>query len=175
MSEVLERVIYEPEIFPAAIYYMDRPKLTMLIFQNGKTIIAGAKSEEEIAEAYQKTLTTLEPIGLGKSKVITSMSLEESLRKVLQSGKDWQRVPVKGAPGIFVLKAPAARGRPASLLVEINPVGPDGAPTKRRGLRNLEELNEYRKLISEDRLEEILKAIEKINPKTSGEEEGLEI
>jgi hypothetical protein len=105
------------------------------------------------------------------------MSLEESLRKVLQTGKDWQRVPVKGAPGIFVLKAPAARGRPASLLVEINPVGPDGTPTKRRGLilRNLEELKEYRKLISEDRLEEILKAIERINPKTSGEEEGLEI
>jgi hypothetical protein len=106
------------------------------------------------------------------------MSLEESLRKVLQTGKDWQRIPVKGAPGIFVLKAPAARGRPASLLVEINPVGPDGAPTKRRGLilRNLEELKEYKKLISEDRLEEIIKAIEKINPKTSGEEEeGLEI
>jgi hypothetical protein len=104
------------------------------------------------------------------------MSLEESLRKVLQTGKDWQRIPVKGAPGIFVLKAPAARGRPASLLVEINPVGPDGAPTKRRGLilRNLEELKEYKKLISEDRLEEIIKAIEKINPKTSGEE-GLEI
>jgi hypothetical protein len=106
------------------------------------------------------------------------MSLEESLRKVLQTGKDWQRIPVKGAPGIFVLKAPAARGRPASLLVEINPVGPDGAPTKRRGLilRNLEELKEYRRIISADRLEEIIKAIEKINPKTSGEEEeGLEI
>jgi hypothetical protein len=106
------------------------------------------------------------------------MSLEESLRKVLQTGKDWQRIPVKGVPGIFVLKAPAARGRPASLLVEINPVGPDGVPTKRRGLilRNLEELKEYKKLISEDRLEEIIKAIEKINPKTSGEkEEGLEI
>jgi transcription initiation factor TFIID TATA-box-binding protein len=43
LSEVLERVIYEPEIFPAAIYYMDRPRLTMLIFQNGKTIITGAK------------------------------------------------------------------------------------------------------------------------------------
>jgi hypothetical protein len=106
------------------------------------------------------------------------MSLEESLRKVLQTGKDWQRIPVKGAPGIFVLKAPAARGRPASLLVEINPVGPDGVPTKRRGLilRNLEELKEYRRIISADRLEEIIKAIEKINPKTSGEEEeGLEI
>jgi hypothetical protein len=106
------------------------------------------------------------------------MSLEESLRKVLQTGKDWQRIPVKGAPGIFVLKAPAARGRSASLLLEINPVGPDGVPTKRRGLilRSIEELKEYKKLISEDRLEEIIKAIEKINPKTSGEkEEGLEI
>jgi hypothetical protein len=78
------------------------------------------------------------------------MSLEESLRKVLQTGKDWQRIPVKGAPGIFVLKASAARGRPASLLVEINPVGPDGVPTKRKGLilRNLEELKEYRRIIS---------------------------
>jgi TATA-box binding protein (TBP) (component of TFIID and TFIIIB) len=47
LSEVLEHVIYEPEIFPAAIYYMDRPRLTMLIFQNGKTIIAGAKSEKK--------------------------------------------------------------------------------------------------------------------------------
>jgi hypothetical protein len=106
------------------------------------------------------------------------MSLEESLRKVLQTGKEWQRIPVKGVPGIFVLKAPAARGRPASLLVEINPVGPDGAPTKRRGLilRSLVELEEYRRLISADRLEEIIKTIEKINPKTSGEEEeGLEI
>jgi hypothetical protein len=99
------------------------------------------------------------------------MSLEESLRKVLQSGKDWQRIPVKGAPGIFVLKAPAARGRPASVLVEINPVGPDGVPTKRRGLRNLEELEEYRRLVSVDRLVEIIKAIEKIDPKTSRKEE----
>jgi hypothetical protein len=106
------------------------------------------------------------------------MSLEESLRKVLQTGKDWQRIPVKGTPGIFVLKAPAARGRPASLLVEINPVGPDGAPTKRRGLilRSMEELAEYRRLVLADRLEEILKAIERINPKSAGEkEEGLEI
>jgi len=63
-----------------------------------------------------------------------------------------------------------------STTSKIYPVGPDGAPTKRRGLRNLEELKEYRRLISADRLEEIIKTIEKINPKTSGEEEeGLEI
>ena len=54
---------------------------------------------------------------------------------------------------------------------EINPVGPDGVPTKRRGLRNLEELEEYRRLVSVDRLVEIIKAIEKIDPKTSRKEE----
>jgi hypothetical protein len=51
-------------------------------------------------------------------------------------------------------------------------------PTKRRGLilRSIEELKEYRRIISADRLEEILKAIERMNPKSAGEEEeGLEI
>jgi TATA-box binding protein (TBP) (component of TFIID and TFIIIB) len=43
----LLRDILESETFPPAIYYIDRPKLTMLISQNGNTIIAGAKSEEE--------------------------------------------------------------------------------------------------------------------------------
>jgi TATA-box binding protein (TBP) (component of TFIID and TFIIIB) len=43
----LLRDILESAISPPAIYYIDRPKLTMLIFQNGNTIIAGAKSEEE--------------------------------------------------------------------------------------------------------------------------------
>jgi TATA-box binding protein (TBP) (component of TFIID and TFIIIB) len=65
LSEVLERVIYEPEIFPAAIYYMDRPRLTMLIFQNGKTIIAGAKSEEEIARSIPEDINNTRTYRIG--------------------------------------------------------------------------------------------------------------
>jgi hypothetical protein len=106
------------------------------------------------------------------------MSVEESLRRVLQSGRDWQRVSVKGAPGVFVVKAPAYRGRPASLIIEVNPLGPDGTPTKRRGLmlRSLSELKQFREIISAKRLEEVLEAVEKVNPKTSGrEDEELEI
>ncbi len=105
------------------------------------------------------------------------MSLEESLKKILQAGRDWQRVSVKGAPGVFILKAPAYRGRPASLIVEINPVGPDGSPTKRRGLmlRSVAELEEYRKLLSAERLVEVLKTVEKINPRREGGEEEVEI
>jgi hypothetical protein len=106
------------------------------------------------------------------------MSVEESLRRVLQSGRDWQRVSVKGVPGVFVVKAPAYRGRPASLIIEVNPLGPDGTPTKRRGLmlRSLSELRQFREIISAKRLEEVLEAVEKVNPKTSGrEDEELEI
>ena len=106
------------------------------------------------------------------------MSLDESLRKVLEGGRDWQRVPVKGSPGIFVVRAPAYRGRPASLMVEVNPVGGDGTPLKRRGLmlRTVEELEMFRKLLSERRLDEVLKALERVNPKgEAGSEEPLEI
>jgi hypothetical protein len=106
------------------------------------------------------------------------MSVEESLRRVLQSGRDWQRVSVKDAPGVFVVKAPAYRGRPASLIIEVNPLGPDGTPMKRRGLmlRSLSELRQFREIISAKRLEEVLEAVEKVNPKTSGrEDEELEI
>ena len=101
------------------------------------------------------------------------MSLEESLRKALREGRDWQRFPVKGVPGVFILKAPAYRGRPASLIIEVNPVGPDGAPTKRRGLmlRNVSELEEYRRLLSAERLVEVLKAVEKVNPQREAGEE----
>ncbi len=98
------------------------------------------------------------------------MSLEESLRRVLEAGRDWQRVAVKGAQGIFVVKAPASKSRPASLIVEVNPVGPDGAPTKRRGLmlRSVDELEEFRRLLSNPRLEELLRAIGRVNPQEGG-------
>ncbi len=98
------------------------------------------------------------------------MSLEESLRRVLNEGRDWQRVPVKGAPGVFVLKAPASKNRPATLIVELNPVGPDGSPRKRRGLmlRSPDELEEFRRLLSNPRLDELLRAVERVNPQGVG-------
>jgi hypothetical protein len=105
------------------------------------------------------------------------MTLEDNLKKILETGKDWQRVPVKDAPGVFVVKAPAYRNRPASLMVEVNPLGPDGAPSKRRGLmlRRLEELEQFRKILSAERLEEVLRALEKINPVTQSPESGSEL
>ncbi|XP_075225581.1 TATA-box binding protein-related factor [Lycorma delicatula] len=42
---------YEPELFPALIYRMVKPRVVLLIFVNGKLVITGAKSREETQEA----------------------------------------------------------------------------------------------------------------------------
>lgn len=50
----LENIEYEPEQFPGAIVRIFNPKLTMLLFKNGKLICAGAKSEEDITKGLNK-------------------------------------------------------------------------------------------------------------------------
>lgn len=49
---------YEPELFPALIYRMVKPRVVLLIFVNGKVVITGAKSREETQEA----LDSIHPI-----------------------------------------------------------------------------------------------------------------
>jgi transcription initiation factor TFIID TATA-box-binding protein len=44
----LDNVEYEPEQFPGAILRLDEPKLTFLLFKNGKMICAGAKKEAHL-------------------------------------------------------------------------------------------------------------------------------
>ena len=37
-------------------------------------------------------------------------------------------------PGVFVVKVPATKARPALLFLEVNPLKNDGKPMKRKGL-----------------------------------------
>ena len=46
--------IYEPEQFPAVIVKSNEPKATYLIFNSGKIIISGVKTEEELEEAASR-------------------------------------------------------------------------------------------------------------------------
>lgn len=60
----LENIEYEPEQFPGAIVRIFNPKLTILLFKNGKLICAGAKSEEDIVKGLsklKKILSTKKP------------------------------------------------------------------------------------------------------------------
>lgn len=45
---------YEPEQFPGAILKLKEPKVSMLLFKNGKLIISGASSEEQIQQGIRK-------------------------------------------------------------------------------------------------------------------------
>uniref|UniRef100_A0A914Z3C0 TATA-box-binding protein n=1 Tax=Panagrolaimus superbus TaxID=310955 RepID=A0A914Z3C0_9BILA len=45
---------YEPELFPGLIYRMVKPRVVILIFVSGKIVITGAKTREEIGEAFEQ-------------------------------------------------------------------------------------------------------------------------
>jgi len=54
------KVMYEPDMFPGAIYRMKEPEVVFLIFTSGKLVCVGAKKEEEIYRAVAKLHTLLE-------------------------------------------------------------------------------------------------------------------
>jgi hypothetical protein len=111
-----------------------------------------------------------------------SEDVEARLRDFLRDGRDWARLRTS-VPGIFVLKLPSYRGSPSRLAVEVNPVDETGSPRKRRGLvlRDREELEEFRRLLSDGRLQRLLEELERANPGKGesggeggkGEREGL--
>jgi hypothetical protein len=106
--------------------------------------------------------------------------LESRLKEILEKAREWQRVPVRSSPGIFVVKAPGTKRNPPSLLIELNPVDENNLPTKRRGLyiRTRKDLEEYRKLINDRNLDALVSTLEEVNRRREeeeGESEDLEI
>ena len=91
---------------------------------------------------------------------------DEKLLEFLRNGKDWERRTTT-VPGIFVLRLPGDGRRPTSLAVELNPVDELGKPTKKRGLvlRGGVELEEFRKLINDEKLTILMDRIEEVNPR----------
>lgn len=53
------RCHYEPELFPGLIYKMEKPKVVLLIFTSGKINLAGAKTKQQIEDAFQKIYPVL--------------------------------------------------------------------------------------------------------------------
>ena len=50
----IPNIEYEPEQFPGAILKLKEPKVSMLLFKNGKVICSGASSEEQIGQGIRK-------------------------------------------------------------------------------------------------------------------------
>ncbi len=61
---------YEPEIFPGLIYRIYDPKVVVLIFVSGKIVLTGAKTREQIKEAYHRILPVLQLHKKGENNVM---------------------------------------------------------------------------------------------------------
>ena len=57
---IMDTSMYEPEVFPGLIYRMQNPKAVLLLFQSGKFVCTGCKTEEVAYEAAMKTRILLE-------------------------------------------------------------------------------------------------------------------
>jgi len=56
LATALREVEYEPEQFPGAVLKLKEPKVSMLLFKNGKIIVSGIRREKDISIAVKKAL-----------------------------------------------------------------------------------------------------------------------
>lgn len=74
-------VEYRPEEFPGLVFRLKRPKTTTLIFNSGKMVCTGAKSEKEARRAVIKVIKELK-----KSGIIIISKPELKIQNIVASG-----------------------------------------------------------------------------------------
>jgi len=92
--------------------------------------------------------------------------LQAHLKEHLKRADDWEKMetPIEG---VFVVKVPSTKTRPALLFMEINPLK-DGKPVKRKGLfiGSREMLVKFSEALQEDKVYQLISEIEKVNPES---------
>ena len=66
-----------------------------------------------------------------------------------------------------MLKLPSSRTRQVAIAIEINPVDSAGSATKKRGIvvRSASELDEFNCILSNQKLVELARKMDQVNPK----------
>ena len=59
------------------------------------------------------------------------MELSESLKEFIKDGQDWERRNTS-VKGVAIIRRPHDKNRAASLAIDINPVGENGLPMKKK-------------------------------------------
>lgn len=93
------------------------------------------------------------------------MELTETLKKFIEEGGDWERKQTSVA-GVSIIRLPATKNRPASLAIDINPVGENGLPMKKKGIMimNSTELAAFRAIFNSDKMDGLTKTLEDVFP-----------
>ena len=93
-------------------------------------------------------------------------TIDNRLTDFLNEGKDWE-IKQTNVPGVFLLKLPAFRSRPACIAIEIDVLSRrGGGGNRRRGLiiRSKEEIEQLSNILTNDKVIELASAVEKVNP-----------
>ncbi len=69
---------YQPKVFPGLVFRLKRPKTATLIFNSGKMICTGARSEREALRALRNVVKTL-----NKSGIIITGKLEIEITNIV--------------------------------------------------------------------------------------------
>lgn len=64
MALGLERVEYEPEVFPGLVYRMEEPKVVILLFSSGKLVCTGARNSQDVGTAVDRMTKELIQLNL---------------------------------------------------------------------------------------------------------------
>ena len=95
--------------------------------------------------------------------------IQTQLQEHLKNGKDWEKMETT-ISGVYVVKVPATKTRPALLFLEVNPLKDDGKPMKKRGLfvGSKEMLIKFSEALSDDKVYQLIQELEQINPEIKG-------
>jgi hypothetical protein len=100
----LDNVEYEPEQFPGAILRISDPKITLLLFKNGKVICAGAKREDLLRQGLEKA-----------QKMVREMKIEGKSFEDEEDSEGKEPAKVKAAAKIAKPAVKAKAVKPAKI------------------------------------------------------------
>ncbi len=93
------------------------------------------------------------------------MDLAATLRAFIDEGGDWERKQTS-VKGVSIIRLPATKNRPASLAIDINPIGENGLPMKKKGLMimNAAEVAAFRNALNNEKIDGLITALEEVLP-----------
>jgi hypothetical protein len=91
--------------------------------------------------------------------------VDERLSQFLKEGKDWER-KATSIQGVFLIKLPEYKSRPAYIAIEINPVDTSGIATKKRGIliKSRSELEQISNILTNVKIVQLATSIDEVNP-----------
>jgi hypothetical protein len=97
--------------------------------------------------------------------IVLFMELSQTLKTFIEEGQDWERKNTS-VKGVSIIRLPATKNRPASLAIDINPIGEHGLPMKKKGIMimNATELAAFRATFNNEKIDGLIKALEEVLP-----------